>query len=256
MNPHGACAPTDFKSGVSADSTIPARTSSSVTPCFAASPFAFARPQVSRSKLPTTVFIISAPSGSGKSTLVRHLLETVPNLTFSVSYTTRARRGREESGQDYFFITREEFTARIHENEFLEHADVFGNLYGTHQSSLEQAISARKDLVLDIDVQGARKLKVALPEAVTIFVLPPSREILEQRLRARSVDTDEVIERRLRAAAEEVRNYNQYDYVLINNVLDESVMRLQSIVRAERIRRNRMEEQVRPILESFEKIRG
>lgn len=201
-----------------------------------------------------TVFIISAPSGSGKSTLVKRLLATVPNLTFSISYTTRAPRGQETEGQEYCYITREDFETRMLRGEFLEHAEVFGNYYGTHRGALERAAAAGHDLVLDIDVQGARQLKIALPEAVTMFVLPPSRQILEERLRRRSVDREEVIQRRLRAAADEVRNYSQYDYVLINNELEESVAGIQSIVRAERIRRVRMNEAVRPILESFDRV--
>lgn len=162
-------------------------------------------------------------------------------------------RPQEREGEDYHFICREEFETLILKGEFLEHAEVFGNYYGTHRASLREAIEQNKDLVLDIDVQGARQLKIALPEAVSVFVLPPSRQVLEQRLRARSADTENVIERRLRGAAEEVRNYTQYDYVLINNQLEDSITRLQAIVKAERIRRVRMEEKVRPILESFEK---
>ena len=201
----------------------------------------------------TTVFIISAPSGSGKSTLVHRLLESDRNLLFSISFTTRAPRGQERDGVDYNFISREEFEARIQRMEFLEHAQVFDNYYGTHRSFLDRAAQEGKDLVLDIDVQGARQLKVRLREAVSIFVLPPSREILEQRLRARSQDSEAVIQRRLKGAAEEVRNYSQYDYVLINREIDSSVERLGSIVQAERLKRKRMEEEVRPILESFEK---
>jgi guanylate kinase len=201
----------------------------------------------------SVVFIISAPSGSGKSTQVHPLMENDPNLTFSVSYTTRPPRGAERPGHEYCYISREEFETRIQGGEFLEHAEVFGNYYGTHSSALDRAQADHKDLILDIDVQGARQLKVALPEAVTIFVLPPSRQVLEERLRARSVDSEAVIERRLKGAAEEVRNYSQYDYVLINSDLEESVARLQAIVRAERIRRTRMEAKVRPILESFER---
>jgi len=201
----------------------------------------------------TSVFIISAPSGSGKSTLVHRLLKTVPALTFSISYTTRPPRPSETNGVDYIFITRAEFEARLEHGEFLEFAEVFGNYYGTNRSTFEQAVHQGKDLVLDIDVQGARQLKVAIPEAISIFVLPPSREVLEQRLRARSQDTEEVIQRRLKGAAEEVRNYKQYDYVLINRELEESAARLTSIVRAERLRKAKMEEEVRPILESFEK---
>ena len=201
----------------------------------------------------TSVFIISAPSGSGKSTLVHRLLKSVPFLTFSISYTTRPPRPAETDGVDYIFISRPEFEARLAKGEFLEYAEVFGNYYGTNRSTFENAVHQGKDLVLDIDVQGARQLKVAIPEAISIFVLPPSREVLEQRLRARSQDTEEVIRRRLKGAAEEVRNYKQYDYVLINRELEESAARLTSIVRAERLRKAKMEEEVRPILESFEK---
>jgi guanylate kinase len=199
-----------------------------------------------------TVFIISAPSGSGKSTLVHKLLETVPGLTFSISYTTRPPRPTEVNGVDYNFIPKQEFEERLERSEFLESAMVFGNYYGTNRCSLETAAREGKDLVLDIDVQGARQLKVAIPEAISIFVLPPSRQVLEQRLRARSQDSEEVIQRRLRGAAEEVRNYTQYDYVLINRELEEASARLAAIVRAERLRKAKMEEQVRPILESFE----
>jgi guanylate kinase len=199
-----------------------------------------------------SVFIISAPSGSGKSTLVHNLLRTVPGLTFSVSYTTRQPRPAETDGVDYNFISRTDFEARLARSEFLEYAEVFGNYYGTNRASFEQAVQEGRDLVLDIDVQGARQLKVAIPEAISIFVLPPSREILEQRLRARSQDTDEVIQRRLKGAAEEVRNYTQYDFVLINREIEASSARLASIVEAERQRKARMEEEVGPILESFE----
>jgi guanylate kinase len=201
----------------------------------------------------TTVFIISAPSGSGKSTLVRRLLAGVPGLTFSISYTTRKPRGNEVDGENYHFLSRAEFEERLARDEFLEHAEVFGNYYGTHRGVLEQAWEKGLDLVLDIDVQGARQLKGKIPDAVTVFILAPSREILEQRLRARSEDADEVIERRLRDAANEIRNYSAYDYVLINKELAQSDEALAGIVRAERVRRNRMEEQVRPILETFEK---
>lgn len=199
----------------------------------------------------TTVFIISAPSGSGKSTLVHRLLASDPALLFSISYTTRSPRPTETNGVDYNFISRKDFEVRLARGEFLEYAKVFGNYYGTNRETFEAAVHHGKDLVLDIDVQGARQLKVAIPEAISIFVLPPSRDILEQRLRSRSQDSEEVIERRLRGAAEEVRNYSQYDYVLINRDLEEASARLASIVEAERLRKARMEEEVRPILESF-----
>ena len=197
------------------------------------------------------VFVISAPSGSGKSTLVQRLLKDVPRLTFSISYTTRPPRGAERDGESYHFISRNEFEECVARGEFLEHANVFGNHYGTHRSTLEQAHREGKDLVLDIDVQGARQLKKKIPAAVSIFILAPSRQILEQRLRARSQDSEAVIQRRLHDAAEEIRNYSQYDYVLVNREVESSVDTLVSIVKATRSRRDRMEEQIRPILETF-----
>ena len=200
----------------------------------------------------TTVFIISAPSGSGKSTLVSRLVQRDQRLRFSVSYTTRKPRGREKPGEHYICISRPEFEARIEAGEFLEYAEVFGNYYGTSRKILEQSRQEGMDLVLDIDVQGARQLKDKLSEAVSIFVLAPSRDILEQRLRTRSEDAEEVIQRRLRDAAEEIRNYKRYDYVLVNHRVDESVDTLVSIIRAERVRRIRMEDQIQPILASFE----
>ena len=198
------------------------------------------------------VFIISAPSGSGKSTLVNGLLHSDPRLVFSISYTTRAPRGAERSGQNYYYINRDEFEARIARGEFLEHAEVFGNYYGTHQSNLEGAQAQGADLVLDIDVQGARQLKSRIPDAVSIFILAPSRAILEQRLRDRSEDPEAVIERRLREAAEEIRNYGSYDYIVVNRDVQVSVDALASIVKAERVRRSRMEGAIRPILATFE----
>lgn len=202
--------------------------------------------------LMTTVFIISAPSGSGKSTLVSRLMAGDPNLMFSISYTTRQPRGAEKEGESYHFVTREDFERRIANDEFLEWAKVFGNYYGTHRGILETAESRGKDLVLDIDVQGARQLKDKVPGAVSVFILPPSKQVLEQRLRARGEDRDEVIERRLKDAAEEIRNYKAYDYVLINRELDKSDRVLSGIVRAERVRRTRIEDQIRPILDTFQ----
>ena len=199
----------------------------------------------------TNVFIISAPSGSGKTTLVSHLLASLPGLMFSVSYTTRPPRGDEVDGHSYRFVSRQDFEAMIAGGEFLEWAEVFGNYYGTHRGILEEAQAQGKDLVLDIDVQGARQLKERIPEAVSVFILAPSRQILEQRLRARGEDPEDVIERRLRDAADEIRQYSLYDYVLINRDLDESDATLSAIVRAERARRTRIEEQIRPILDTF-----
>jgi guanylate kinase len=200
----------------------------------------------------TTVFIISAPSGSGKSTLVHRLMAGVEGLLFSVSYTTRQPRGQETDGRSYHFTTRAEFEAMIARGEFLEWAEVFDNYYGTHRGVLERAQAQGLDLVLDIDVQGARQLKCSIPEAVTVFILAPSRQVLEQRLRARGEDKDEVIARRLRDAAAEIRNYKAYDYVLINRDLDESDAVLAAIVKAERVRRSRIEDRIQPVLETFQ----
>ncbi|MCC6392726.1 MAG: guanylate kinase [Bryobacterales bacterium] len=199
----------------------------------------------------SAVFIISAPSGSGKSTLVRELLLNDPKLVFSISYTTRAPRGQERPGVSYHYISREEFAARKDRGEFLECAEVVDNFYGTHESVWHEALREGKDLLLDIDVQGAQQLKEKIPDAVTIFVLAPSREILEQRLRARSEDSEQVIARRLLAAAQEIRNYHRYDYVVVNDQVTEAVATLEAILRAERVRRQRMEDRIRPILATF-----
>ena len=180
------------------------------------------------------VFIISAPSGSGKSTLVNRLMAADKSLIFSVSYTTRAPRGAEVDGQHYHFISRAEFLARIGHDEFLEYAEVFGNFYGTHRGILERGKAEGRDVVLDIDVQGARQLKEKIPEAVSVFILAPSREELAKRLRARSEDSEEVIRRRLAGAEREIQDYRRYDYVLVNDDVDRASERLQAIVETER----------------------
>jgi guanylate kinase len=204
----------------------------------------------------TTVFIISAPSGSGKSTLVNRLLTMDPRLDFSISYTTRSPRGAERDGVDYFYISRSEFEDRIARNEFLEYAEVFGNYYGTHIGFLDRARAQEHDLVLDIDVQGARQLRMderARPYA-SIFILAPSRQVLEQRLRARSEDAEAVIERRLREAATEIRNFGDYDYIVVNEEIAHSVRLLRAIVDAERVRRDRVQDGLQSILATFETV--
>ena len=215
------------------------------------------RQQISRATLApkiarmSTIFVISAPSGSGKSTLVGAVRKMDPRLLFSISYTTRALRGKEVDGEQYHFITREEFIERRDRNEFLEWAPVFENYYGTHASYIEKAAAEDRDLVLDIDVQGARQLKERIPDSVSIFILPPSRVILEERLRARGEDSEAVIERRLREAEEEIRHYDQYDYVLINDDLESATAKLRAIFVAERLKRGRVERKIAPILEGF-----
>jgi guanylate kinase len=183
------------------------------------------------------VFIISAPSGSGKSTLTNELLKLVPNLEFSISYTTRPLRGSEQNGKHYHFITVDEFNRMITAGEFLEHANVHGNCYGTAREFLRQAGRKGHDLLLDIDVQGAAQIKRNLTDSISIFVLPPDRKTLEWRLRNRSEDSEDVIQRRLLTATREIEEYDKYDYILINDKLEESVERLRAIVLSERQRR-------------------
>jgi guanylate kinase len=184
------------------------------------------------------LFIISAPSGSGKSTLVTQLRTLVEGLDFSVSYTTRAPRGSEEDGREYHFTTRERFEAMIAAGEFLEWAEVFGNYYGTALSALEHAKALGKDLLLDIDVQGARQVMRKLPEAVSIFILPPSPKVLEMRLRNRSeaekMTIESVIEKRLAEAEHELKQIRNYKYALVNDVLDQAVAEMRAIVLWER----------------------
>jgi guanylate kinase len=200
------------------------------------------------------VFIISAPSGSGKSTLVNNLMERDRNLLFSVSYTTREPRGQERDGEQYRFVTRESFEQMIASDEFLEHAQVFGNYYGTHREVIDQGAAQERDVILDIDVQGARQLRRKIPDAISIFILAPSREELAKRLRARSEDTDETIARRLAGAGREIEDYAQYDYVLVNEDVATASDLLFSIVKAERLRRKSpsVTARVKKILASFE----
>jgi guanylate kinase len=188
------------------------------------------------------LFIISAPSGSGKSTLVNQLRSLVSGLEFSVSWTTRGPRGSEQESREYHFTTREHFEEMIRNGEFLEYADVFGNYYGTALSTLQEAFSSGRDLLLDIDVQGASQIRAKMPEAVSIFLMPPSPDILAMRLRNRSRAEGSVregdIERRLARARQEIENYREYGYILVNDVLDRAVEEMAAIVAAERIRRN------------------
>jgi guanylate kinase len=188
------------------------------------------------------LFIISAPSGSGKSTLVNEVRKQLSGIEFSVSWTTRLPRGSEENGREYNFTKREEFERMLAEDEFLEHAEVFGNYYGTARSSLEEASREGHDLLLDIDVQGAEQVRAKIPEAVSIFVLPPNPKVLRTRLRNRSraegVEDEAEVFRRLSEARKEIENYRQYGYILVNDILDRAVAQLEAIVLAERFNRN------------------
>jgi len=185
----------------------------------------------------TTVYIISAPSGSGKSTLVNEVRKQVPELDFSISYTTREPRGSERNGCEYFFVPRSEFAQMVENDKFLEYADVFGNCYGTARRFLDEAKRKGRDLLLDIDVQGAEQIKRKIPEAVSIFIMPPDRKSLEFRLRNRGQDSENVIQRRLATASREIENYGKYDYILVNDRLEDSIDLLKSILLAERLKR-------------------
>jgi guanylate kinase len=222
------------------------------------------------------LFIVSAPSGSGKSTLVSELRQQVSGVDFGVSWTTRAPRGSEENGREYHFTTREEFERMIGAGLFLEHAEVFGNLYGTARTSLDEALAADHDLMLDIDVQGAALVRAKKPEAVSIFVLPPNPRELRTRLRNRSraegVVNEAELYQRLSEASREIENYRDYGYILVNDSLSRAVAQLEAIVQAERYHRNgepivfrprrtlevaaacllaNSQERIKPVLEAF-----
>jgi guanylate kinase len=182
------------------------------------------------------LFVVSAPSGTGKTTVVERLVQVIPDLSLSRSYTSRRMRVGEADGVDYNFITRTRFEEMIAADDFLEWADVFGNLYGTCAADAERDLSAGRDLVLVIDVQGARQVRARCAGTVGIFVLPPSFATLEQRLRGRSADPEDAIQRRLQTAREEVVAFTEYDYVVVNNELDACVDRMRAIVLAERAR--------------------
>ena len=185
--------------------------------------------------------MIAAPSGAGKTSLVRALMEREPGLRFSISYTTRAPRPTERPGHDYFFVDRAEFERMVANGEFLEHARVFDNCYGTARAQVEQALAAGRDLILEIDWQGAAQVRRALPECVSIFILPPSRAELERRLRGRGTDAEEVIQRRLRDAASDMTHWQEFDHVVVNDDFEQALAELQAIVagRGERTRRDR-----------------
>ena len=197
------------------------------------------------------VFIVSGPSGSGKSTLVQKMLE-VPGTMFSVSCTTRPPRTTESAGKWYDFISEEEFERRVRAGEFLEHARVFGkHQYGTPRRWLDEARCKGLDLVLEIDVQGAEQVKQKLPHAVAIFILPPAKEELERRLRARGQDTEEAIERRLERARQEIQRYAEYDFLVVNDDVERAGREIRAITVAARCLRSCLSERARKILESF-----
>ena len=197
------------------------------------------------------LFIVSAPSGTGKTTLVERLVQVVPNLKMSRSYTSRPARAGERNGVDYNFISRERFDAMARDGAFLEWADVFGHCYGTAVADTEALLTAGHDVVLVIDVQGARQVRTRGVETVGVFVLPPSAAVLEQRLRGRSKDSEEQIRRRLEVARREVGEFEQYEYLVVNDELGPAVDRMTAIVRAERARVKVMRRDAEDIIETF-----
>jgi guanylate kinase len=194
---------------------------------------------------------VSAPSGAGKTTLVERLVQTVPALAMSRSYTSRPARDGEIDGVDYTYVTRRAFEAKIAEGDFLEWADVFGNLYGTSASDTERVLASGRDLVLVIDVQGARQVRQRGLETTAIFVLPPSYEMLERRLRGRSRDSEEAIQRRLRVSRDEVSSFHEYDFVVVNDEVAAAVDRLRSIIVATRAQLKRMAASAENIVRTF-----
>jgi guanylate kinase len=199
------------------------------------------------------LFIVSAPSGAGKTTLVERLVEQTPHLKMSRSYTSRAARKGEADGVDYNFVSRPRFEAMIRGGEFLEWAEVFGNLYGTGRADTDTLLKAGHDVVLVIDVQGARKVRAAGIDSTTVFVMPPSLAVLEQRLRGRSKDSEAEIQRRLQVARDEVASFAEYDFVVVNDELTSAVDRLRGIVVAERARLRRMQRSAETIVSTFSK---
>lgn len=197
------------------------------------------------------LFIVSAPSGAGKTTLVERLVERLPHLRMSRSYTSRPARAGEADGVDYNFVSRGRFEEMIAAGDFLEWADVFGNLYGTCASDTARLLAAGDDVVLVIDVQGARQVRGRGLPATTVFVMPPSFAVLEQRLRGRSKDAEAAIQRRLQVARDEVASFTDYDYVVINDELERSIDKLRAIVLAERARLGRMQAVASQVLQTF-----
>lgn len=182
------------------------------------------------------LFVVSGPSGVGKSTLCRHILKNIPDIRLSVSYTTRPPRAGETDGKEYRFISEDEFRAKISEHAFAEHAEVYGRLYGTPWKELEQEPGSNTDVLLDIDVQGARQVMKTLQKAVTVFILPPSLEVLRARLVDRGTDTADEQNRRFQKAQDEMRSYTEYQYTIRNATLEQAIEELQAVIMAERVR--------------------
>lgn len=197
------------------------------------------------------LYIIAAPSGAGKTSLVKQLRAELANLAISVSHTTRRMRPGEIHGQDYYFVSVEDFQAMLEQQAFLEHAQVFDNFYGTAQQTVEESLKKGLDVILEIDWQGAQQVKKLLPDSISIFILPPSTEVLRQRLMNRGQDDEHIIERRMRDAVAEMRHYDEFDYLLVNDVFEETLVALKSILISHRLTRARQEFNLQPLLASL-----
>lgn len=197
------------------------------------------------------LFVVSSPSGGGKGTLIQRVLKKIPDLSYSVSFTTRTPRSGEVNGREYFFVSQERFEQMAAANEFLEWANVHGKLYGTGSKQVSEEISAGRDIILEVDVQGAASVRNLLPDAVSVFILPPSFEILKQRLEARGTDSPEELELRLRNAPVELKDYSAFQYMILNDNVDQAAGQLAAIVYAERARLVRQEAEVRTVVQAF-----
>ncbi len=200
------------------------------------------------------LYIVSAPSGAGKTSLVKALLKTDPAIHLSVSYTTRAPRPGETEGRDYHFVDRHSFELMLAENEFLEHAEVYGNFYGTSKGSISRDLNAGHDILLEIDWQGAAQVKHHFPDSTSIFILPPSFNALRSRLKGREQDSDEVIERRLAAAAHDVAHADAFDYIMVNDDFDQAILDLVAITRSVRLETARQLDRHAMLFDEFRRI--
>lgn len=198
-----------------------------------------------------TLFIVSAPSGAGKTSLLKQLREALENVVISVSYTTRSMRPGEVDGKDYCFVTREHFETMLAEDAFLEYARVFDNYYGTSRAQVQENLARGLDVILEIDWQGARQVREKLPDSRSIFILPPAREILEERLRGRGQDRPGIIARRMRDARAEMSHYAEYDYLVVNDDFEQALSQLKSILMADRLHLDRQQETLGELLQNL-----
>ncbi|EKT4524015.1 guanylate kinase [Pseudomonas putida] len=198
-----------------------------------------------------TLYIVSAPSGAGKTSLVTALTKDDPKIRVSVSHTTRAMRPGEQHGVNYHFVKHDEFKALIEQGDFLEHAEVFGNFYGTSRSALQQTLEQGYDLILEIDWQGAQQVRKLMPEALSVFILPPSQQALRQRLDNRGQDSEEIIEGRMKEAVSEMVHYDEYDYVIINDEFDVALKELKAVFVANRLLLKKQQQRHRALLEQL-----